>query len=104
MGTRIPETPGVPIQNPIAQPIPTQEIRLKEVEGPPCIESEFVLPSKSDLALPALSAIIALWPTDSQHEIQQTLTKATSFTPLLDKINIFLSLTADFGDVRAPIS
>lgn len=44
------------------------------------------------------AAIVALFPNDNQ--IQQILNSANTFSPLLDKIDIFLTLTDAIGDIH----
>ncbi|KAI6043976.1 hypothetical protein EDC04DRAFT_498700 [Pisolithus marmoratus] len=46
-------------------------------------------------------AIIALFPDDNQRqEIQQILDSANNFRPLLDKIDLFLTITNALGDIH----
>ncbi|KAI6129564.1 hypothetical protein EV401DRAFT_2066776 [Pisolithus croceorrhizus] len=56
-----------------------------------------VKPSARELVTP-FAAIAALFPNDSQ--IEQILNSANTFSPLLDKIDIFLTFTNAIGDIH----
>ncbi|KAI6019863.1 hypothetical protein F5J12DRAFT_491178 [Pisolithus orientalis] len=72
----------------------------KEPEMDPGHSSSKILQAKASARnlVPQFAAIVALFPNDGQ--IQQILDSANTFSPLLDKINIFLTFTDALGDIH----
>jgi len=74
---------------------PTMERSLKDFHQPPH-EVTQMKPSKREFVGAALMTMVALAPSEDQ--IQQLVDSANTFSPLLDKLHIFLSLTDSIGD------
>ncbi|KAI6168096.1 hypothetical protein EDD17DRAFT_745147 [Pisolithus thermaeus] len=72
-------------------------IEVAEPSFPDGDEALQAKPSAQGLAT-SFDAIAALFPND--NKIQQTLNSANSFIPLLEKINLFLTVTAAIGNVH----
>lgn len=78
------------------QPKPTTERPIGAISEPD-YEVARSKPSKREILGTALMAAATLIPNEEQ--IQQIVNNANTFSPLLDKLHIFLSLTDTIGDV-----